>query len=90
MIASERSPVKNPQHRLFAFRNIDDFYAAVQHDKDAVGRVPLFEKDFTRVGAPLFGEFPKPRDLRIVQPGEHRLQLFRSFGHLYSSIIWSM
>jgi len=49
-----------------------------------MARVSLIEKNFTRPSAPLFAECRKPRNLRVIQPGEHRFSLFCSFSHGYS------
>src|SRR5579862_2934557 len=83
--AREHPADKDPGGAFLA-GNADDFDAAVQHDEDAVAGVTPIKQDRARFGLALLPELLEVRDLRIVQLGKHRIDLFGSFRHGASAI----
>ena len=46
-----------------------------------MARVSLVENDLAGLDAPLLAEQRQPRDLGVIQRGEHQVGLFRGFRH---------
>ncbi len=88
----ELSAPQNPKHRVILARNSDNFDTAGEHDKDTVAGVSLVEEYFVRLRQPLLAKLRKSLNLRIVQRGKHRVDLFGRFGHAVfrASFRWSV